>query len=59
MGWEIKTLQKAKETLKNDVDKLEKEIGSLESQKKSVLKKYKYFYQIHWLIFARLKMQMQ
>jgi uncharacterized protein YlxW (UPF0749 family) len=36
MGWEIKTLQKSKETLKNDVEKLEKEIGSLESQKKSV-----------------------
>ena len=36
MGWEIKNLQKTKETLKNDVEKLEKEIGGLESQKKSV-----------------------
>ncbi len=39
MGWEIKTLQKAKETLKHDTEKLEKEIGALESQKKSVLKR--------------------
>ena len=36
MGWEVKTLQKAKETLKHDVDKLEKEILGLESQKKSI-----------------------
>jgi archaellum component FlaC len=37
MGWEIKTLQKSKETLKHDVEKLEKEILTLESQKKSVI----------------------
>lgn len=36
MGWEIKTLQKTKETLKNEVEKLEREIVVLESQKKSV-----------------------
>ena len=36
MGWEVKTLQKTKETLKHDVDKFEKEILTLESQKKSV-----------------------
>lgn len=36
MGWEVKNLQKAKETLKHDVEKLDKEIGALESQKKSV-----------------------
>jgi len=36
MGWEIKTLQKTKETLKHDMEKLEKEIITLESQKKSV-----------------------
>lgn len=35
MGWEVKNLQKAKETLKHDVEKLEKEILGLESQKKS------------------------
>ncbi|CAF2714935.1 unnamed protein product [Rotaria sp. Silwood2] len=34
MGWEIKNLQKTKETLKHDVEKLEKEIVTLESQKK-------------------------
>jgi len=37
MGWEIKTLQKTKETLKHDIEKLEKEILTLESQKKSVI----------------------
>src|SRR5690348_15900286 len=37
MVWEIKNLQKTKETLKHDVEKLEKEILTLESQKKSVL----------------------
>jgi phage shock protein A len=37
MGWEIKTLQKTKETLKHDMEKLEKEIITLESQKKSVI----------------------
>lgn len=36
MGWEIKTLQKGKETLKNDVNKLEREVSTLESQKTSV-----------------------
>lgn len=36
MGWEIKNLQKGKETLKHDIEKLEKEIASLESQKASV-----------------------
>ena len=36
MGWEVKNLQKAKETLKHDVEKLEKEISGLETQKKSV-----------------------
>lgn len=42
MGWEIKTLQKGKETLKHDIEKLEKEIVTLESQKKSV-KENNYF----------------
>ncbi len=41
MGWEIKNLHKAKETLKHDVEKLEKEIVSLELQKKSVRQKQK------------------
>ena len=36
MGWEIKTLQKAKESLKHELEKSEREIISLESQKKSV-----------------------
>ncbi|CAF1141045.1 unnamed protein product [Rotaria sordida] len=36
MGWEIKNLQKTKETLKHDVEKLEKEIVTLESQKHSI-----------------------
>ncbi|CAF1943031.1 unnamed protein product [Rotaria magnacalcarata] len=36
MGWEVKNLQKTKETLKHDVEKLEKEILTLESQKSSV-----------------------
>ncbi len=43
MGWEIKTLQKTKETLKHDVEKLEKEIITLESQKKSVMEKKIFF----------------
>jgi chaperonin cofactor prefoldin len=38
MGWEIKNLQKTKETLKHDLEKCEKEISTLESQKKSVRK---------------------
>jgi hypothetical protein len=42
------------------VEKLEKEIGSLESQKKSVWKQKCYFYQTHCFVFlVRLKMQMQ
>ena len=36
MGWEIKNLQKTKETLKHEVERLEKEVVTLESQKKSV-----------------------
>ena len=36
MGWEIKNLQKCKETLKHEMEKFEKEILTLESQKKSV-----------------------
>lgn len=36
MGWEIKNLQKAKESLKHDLEKSEREILTLESQKKSV-----------------------
>jgi hypothetical protein len=60
MGWEIKTLQKTKETLKHDMEKLEKEIITLESQKKSVIEteKKKIIYFSIELMF-RLKMQMQ
>jgi len=59
MGWEIKTLQKAKETLKHDVEKLEKEIVTLESQKKSVRYRNE-IYEIFFIQFLnRLKMLMQ
>ncbi len=49
MGWEIKNLQKSKETLKHDVEKLEKEIFLLESQKKSVNKLYETKFSILFL----------
>lgn len=38
MGWEIKNLQKAKETLKHELEKSEREILGIESQKKTVRK---------------------
>lgn len=60
MGWEVKNLQKTKETLKNDVEKLEKEIVTLESQKKSVIEKEKIELWCFYIMnFIRLKMQMQ